>query len=40
VPPSLSPTVYVRWREAGFLMLLVMLAGIVICLDRGRPMRQ
>jgi apolipoprotein N-acyltransferase len=40
IPPSLPRTAYARWREAGFLMLLFMLAGIIICLDRRRSMGQ
>ena len=40
VPPSLSRTVYARWREVGFLMLFGILIGAIICLDRAASMRQ
>ena len=40
LPPSLPSTIYARWRETGFLVLLGMIAIIIICLDRARSMRQ
>jgi apolipoprotein N-acyltransferase len=40
VPPSLPQTIYARWWETGFLVLLGMIAIIIICLDRARSMRQ
>ena len=40
VPPSLSQTIYARWRETGFLVLLGMFGVVIICLDRARSMRQ
>ena len=40
VPPVLPVTIYARWRETGFLVLLVLLFGGIIRLDRARSMGQ
>ena len=39
IPSPLRPTIYAGWREAGFLVLIVGLIGLVIRLDRARSMR-
>jgi apolipoprotein N-acyltransferase len=40
LPPSLPRTVYARWREAGFLVLLGMFVAVITVLDRAKSIRQ
>ena len=39
IPPSLGPTIYAGWREIGFLMLVAVVIGLAIRLDRAGSMR-
>jgi apolipoprotein N-acyltransferase len=39
LPPSLPRTVYARWREAGFLVLLGMFVAVITGLDRAKSIK-